>query len=57
MLPLEVQIDAMSNVRSQLISMRDSVRTGEFKDIGGAFGASAKACCVLRRTIDIYIEI
>jgi hypothetical protein len=35
MLPLEVQIDAMSNVRSQLISMRDSVRTGEFKDIGG----------------------
>ena len=35
MLPLEVQIDAMSNVRSQLIMMRDSVRTGEFKDIGG----------------------
>ena len=35
MLPLEVQIDAMSNVRSQLVMMRDSVRTGEFKDIGG----------------------
>jgi len=35
MLPLEVQIDAMSNVRSQLMVMRDSVRTGKFKDIGG----------------------
>lgn len=35
MLPLEVQIDAMSNVRSQLIAMRDSVDTGDFKNIGG----------------------
>jgi hypothetical protein len=35
MLPLEVQIDAMSQVRSQLIMMRDGVRTGDFKNIGG----------------------
>lgn len=35
MLPLEVQVDAMSNVRSRLIMMRDSVRTGDFKNIGG----------------------
>ncbi|MEO5851696.1 MAG: hypothetical protein ABIQ15_04205 [Nocardioides sp.] len=35
MLPLEVQIDAMSNVRSRLIEMRDAVHTGDFKDIGG----------------------
>ncbi len=33
--PVEVQIDAMSNVRSRLVAMRDSVKKGEFEDLGG----------------------
>ena len=39
---MEIQIDAMSNLRSKLIGMRESVKTGEFKDVGGSlveFGA------------------
>ena len=46
MLPLEIQIDAMSNLRSNLVTMRESVKTGEFKDVGGSlveFGAFDKS--------------
>lgn len=35
MLPLEVQISAMSQLRSSLVMMRDNVTTGDFKAIGG----------------------
>jgi len=46
MLPLEIQIDAMTNLRSNLVTMRESVKTGEFKDVGGPlaeFGAFDKS--------------
>jgi len=35
MLRLEIQIDAMTNLRSNLVTMRESVKTGEFEDVGG----------------------
>jgi hypothetical protein len=35
MLPLEIDIDAMSSLRSRLIMLQETLETGDFESIGG----------------------